>query len=618
MEKSLFEKNIKALEERFSGLAYKIKNGIYELNEDISIQVEKAKDSNSIFKVKKNDRVLYLSGKYGAKKEAETIITEMEKLNKKTTIFLLGIGDGIILKEILRNTDKEINVAVFEPSIDIFIYAMQNIDLQEIYKNRAIGLVVNGLNEEEKDSIIKSFLAFSNLEYMKKIIHPNYNELFPEDIIKDMKMIQKRVDYIMVSELTASAFSNVISENVFRNLTYICDNRSYIANDICKVIPLDIPAIIVAAGPSLNKNIKELKRAKNKAFIIAVDTALKPLIKEGIIPDLFAVVDPIKPIELFQAEGVEDIPMLGSIGASYKIFQFHRGKKFYCREGVPYIDKLFDDLKIDIKGIGSGGSVATTAFSFAYLSGFSTIILVGQDLAFTGNKQYADGTFKEKMEEIDTNSGRFIMVKGNCEPFVPTEMDLKVFLDWYNDYIAKSYGVHVINATEGGARIENTEVLSLKEAIDRECKRDINIEECYKKIQPIFSEEQRVKAIEYFQSTPNMLKEMRTKAVNAKKLYKKLLIMIDNTKTDQKVYKKLSKKIAKIMNEIENMTIASLILDCLGVANYLIRSEIYEEEKEFKEEIKEIVKKGSMVLDHIIQCIDLFLPLVEETVCKIK
>ena len=67
-------------------------------------------------------------------------------------------------------------------------------------------------------------------------------------------------------------------------------------------IPREMPAIIVSAGPSLNENIEELKKAKNKAFIIAVDTAMKPLLRNGIIPDMYAIIDGTKPLELVAVE----------------------------------------------------------------------------------------------------------------------------------------------------------------------------------------------------------------------------------------------------------------------------------------------------------------------------
>ena len=49
--------------------------------------------------------------------------------------------------------------------------------------------------------------------------------------------------------------------------------------------------------------------------------------------------------------------------------------------------------------------------------------------------------------------------------------DYKMYLDWFNYYIAGCEGIHVMNATEGGAKIENTEIINLKDAIDRECKK---------------------------------------------------------------------------------------------------------------------------------------------------
>ena len=71
----------------------------------------------------------------------------------------------------------------------------------------------------------------------------------------------------------------------------MCDGS--VTTQLCDILPTDIPAIVVSAGPSLNKNIVELRKAKNKAFIVAVDTAVKPLVKAGIIPDLYVVVDVI-------------------------------------------------------------------------------------------------------------------------------------------------------------------------------------------------------------------------------------------------------------------------------------------------------------------------------------
>lgn len=64
-----------------------------------------------------------------------------------------------------------------------------------------------------------------------------------------------------------------------------------------------------------------------------------------------------------------------------------------------------------LPNIPTGGSVATSAYSFGIQMGAKTVILVGQDLAMTGNKTHADGTFEDKMKEIDTGSGEYFEVE---------------------------------------------------------------------------------------------------------------------------------------------------------------------------------------------------------------
>lgn len=614
MQNKIYERNMASLKACFPGLAYRLEEHMYEIEDQVQTEVVPTKDKDYTLKITKSNRVLFTNGKYQPQKEAKKIIQNLGDIKSKGTIFLLGMGNGMLIKELLLQTKEDVNIAVFEPSINIFIEVLNSIDIHEIFEKRVIGLAIEGLNEDEKEGIINSFLTFSNLSYMKKIIHPNYSEIFPNRILNDMKLIQKKISYIIVGENTNLQFTTVMAENLFKNLRYICD--SYKADQICSVIPLDIPAIIVAAGPSLNKNIKELKRAKNKSFIIAVDTALKPLIKEGIIPDIFVMIDGLKPIELFKAEGVENIPMIASAVSAYDVFEFHKGMKFYYRESYAYINDIFDKLDIPFRNIPTGGSVANNAFAFAYLSGFSTIILVGQDLALTGNKPYADGTFEETIKTVDTKGA--IMVEGNIEPLVPTVINLKIFLDWYNDYLSLVEGVRVINATEGGAKISNTEIMTLKEAIDKECKKEVDIKTCFEKLEPMFGKENREKAVLYFHNTLEMLNGMKRKANSAKKLYFKLDKMGENININKKEYKKLIKKIGKLMVEMEDMPIGEIVLRSLGCANYLVRSEMYEEEESFSEEVKEIARKGIIMMNKLIECIEILTPLVKETVCKIK
>ena len=150
-------------------------------------------------------------------------------------------------------------------------------------------------------------------------------------------------------------------KNLLDNVKYLCDG--YKTTHLVNVIPNDIPGIVVAAGPSLNKNIHELKRAKGKAFIVAVDTAIKPLIAAGIIPDMFAIVDGKKPLDLIKKEEAKEIPLVTTINASSDILKYHTGMKFFYNESYVIAEQILMHGDRQYGGVDTGGSVATSAFS---------------------------------------------------------------------------------------------------------------------------------------------------------------------------------------------------------------------------------------------------------------
>lgn len=262
---------------------------------------------------------------------------------------------------------------------------------------------IEGVGEmtlDKMDTILEKVIKLERLDELQLFVLPNYDVLFPdakERLLKKCEDIalDQRVNYN-----TAMAFSKVTSINTLCNAKYLC--TGYKTIQLFGAIPQDVTGIVVAAGPSLNKNIQELKSAKGKSFIIAVDTALKPLLNAGIVPDMFFIVDGKKPMDLIKKDGVEKIPMVTALNANPEILNYHRGMKFFFDESYRFAEKIIMKSGLRWGEVDTGGSVATNAFSLLYKIGLKTIILVGQDLALTGNKTHADGTFEEKMPEIDT------------------------------------------------------------------------------------------------------------------------------------------------------------------------------------------------------------------------
>lgn len=616
MDNIIYERNMKALKERYEGLAYIIENKQYEKDE-IQINFENAKDGTKIISINKDNKVLYLNGKYAPQKFVEQEIENLGEINYMTPIFIIGLGNVSFIKELLKKTKKTVNIAVYEPSVSLFLKALEEIDMTELFENRPVGFIIDGINGEESEYIINNYLNFNNLVFLKKYIQPNYDELYLREIVDFLKRIDRRIRDVVLLENTILYFSNISVKNILHNVKYICDN--YQAKQLLDVLPRDIPGILVSAGPSLNKNIMELKNAKNKAFIVAVDTAVKPLLKAGIEPDIMVMVDGVKPKKLFEMEGIERIPLVTSISSSSEVVDYHKGKKFFFREGEGYINGIFEEIGKPFYGIETGGSVATNAMALLVKLGYSTIILVGQDLALTDNKTHADNTFKDKMDTIDTSNA--IMVDGYYEEKVPTRHDFQHYLEWFNDYIKMikdSLDITVIDATEGGAKIDNTDRLPLKQCIKKYCVKEVNIKEKIEQLQPMFQGEDRNKVINYLHNTSSNLEEIKKDAKKGIKFYCALEELGAKSCIDKQKYDKLLKKIKKLVIKIENNVTWKLIYDSIAYINYVIRRDMFYEEGTFQDKIKDTSRNGIAMMNNIIKCVDILLPLVKDTVSKVE
>ena len=66
MDNIIYERNMKALKERYEGLAYIIENKKYKDDREDQIEesFEYAKDGTKIISIEKNKRKLYLNGRY--------------------------------------------------------------------------------------------------------------------------------------------------------------------------------------------------------------------------------------------------------------------------------------------------------------------------------------------------------------------------------------------------------------------------------------------------------------------------------------------------------------------------------------------------------------------------
>lgn len=220
--------------------------------------------------------------------------------------------------------------------------------------------------------------------------------------------------------------------------------------------------IVVGAGPSLDKNVHLLKDKPQDCIVLAMGAVCRKLHNMGISMDYIIITDP-KEISDGQIKGVEDldIPMILLSTATKGVTRNYRGRKFMlCQRGVEDAEQLAKER--DLMLFETGGSVATTAVDMCIRFQAGRIVLIGQDLAFTGNRNHTEGARDEGIADYED----MIMVEDVFGNPVPTSRPFLMYREWMERRIAREdVTMPVVDATEGGARIKGTEVRMLAEVL---------------------------------------------------------------------------------------------------------------------------------------------------------
>ncbi|MCR5323397.1 MAG: DUF115 domain-containing protein [Lachnospiraceae bacterium] len=327
--------------------------------------------------------------------------------------------------------------------------------------------------EPEKGDLIgfrdelQTRIDFYRQESLLICAHPLYQDIFKHEYTQFLHLINENRTRVMVNKNTMARFKENASRNVIANLPML--NNANLIDDLKMILPNDVPVIIVAAGPSLDKNIEELKRAKGHCLIFAVDTAMKYLLAHDIMPDLGITIEPIKPMANYEDSRCFEVPHVFDCESNPEIVSKNTARKFIynCRD---YVKRLLQALGKNVPGdIASGGSVATAAFAICYQLGMKRIIMIGQDLAYQGESTHAGGI---ESKGINNNIG-YEMIEGIDGGQVRTRSDWLAYLKWFENAIdlMKDMGkdMEVIDATEGGALIHGSKVMTLSEAVDEYC-----------------------------------------------------------------------------------------------------------------------------------------------------
>ena len=610
MENIIYKSNLEVFEDKYNSI-YKYltdnkNNSLYNIKDvlwDISASEE------DVMVINRNGRLYYLNSRYSDEEFAKNWAKQFESDNYKTVYIIFGLSNFRCAKELIKNAGKENAILLYEPDKNIFMKAIEKIDITDVIKNDKVVLCINGINDEvfgEFVAIVMNDYALMRLT--KYCCMPNYDELYPEiwrDVIKNIK---DKYEMVILSRNTELCMASEFIKNKVITCRDIVREYSIIQlrNEFHKIENIqNIPAIIVSAGPSLDKNINELKQAKGKAFILAVDTALKSLLRRDIIPDLIITIDSHKPPVLFMHPKFKDIPIVVCDCSNYELYVLHQGKRFYFSETDSYMSYIYEKCTGEkLFSTESGGSVANNAFSFANIMGFKKIILVGQDLAYTGKKFHTTDAYGESDKNVLEDYNKYFEVEDIYGGKVYTESNMDLYRKWFESQIVRYPRLDVIDATEGGAKIEGSEIMTLKEAIERECKTDIDFEKIIAELNRPITDEKAEKILQELDNMPNDLLAEKDKLKKYKRKYEKLEELSRKGKVASKEFNKLVEEINKITEYIDKKELLKLANVYEKNTEFEVLGNVYHTKDSVKDEIRDISNNGIKLMDSYIEGID--------------
>ena len=344
-----------------------------------------------------------IDSRYNPQREAEAFISNINSKDEYSYFILLGIGAGLILKELIKKFPACRIIAVANTEEDINFLKQIN-SVKEMSNNSHI--FMTSIDKLSK-TICNTYLPakYGKPQLIKNGAWINENQ-------DKLSFIEKEINCalrIISADYSVQAhFGKIWIHNILGNLKLLSNisNNKNVTSELN--VDTNKTAVVIAAGPSLEKHIKNLIKERDSYFIISTDTANKTLARNKCIADLVISID---------GQAVSTNHFSGSIykntlyffdicsnnsAASYTYS--NGGKLIFFTSGHPLGSIVSKASKNPLPYIYSGsGTVTITALDLACKLGFKNIKILGADFAYSDGKAYTKGTYLETLYSLQEN-----------------------------------------------------------------------------------------------------------------------------------------------------------------------------------------------------------------------
>ncbi len=426
---------------------------------------------------RKDGSTIPLHSRYDPLKEARDALRESDFTGADYFI-LLGFGLGYILDALLERTgDGDRHYFVVESDPGILRASLTARDFRPILTRYHVHFA----HPAEGPALADQWRSFFDPVTAKKSVYVTHAPsliLNPSLFRSAVELIQSQTFQTFTDINTLVGKSRIFLDNFVQNLTAAASSPGVLE---FKGRFSRAPAVLVSAGPSLDKNVHELRGREDRILILAADTAFKPLLAAGVRPHFVLTGDPTLANYLhLKGADAEGVFFVAETTAYPSVFSEFKGKIIVCTYENSTLGCLPDLL--GTKGtLRAWGSVATMGLDFALTLGCDPVIFVGQDLAHSEGRTYCSGVYFEEtwfqdIKDPDQwderlkgirSSRKIFPAQDICNRLTETTDKLSAYWNWISKELSRHPEVCFLNATEGGILRENVTICSLREALYR-------------------------------------------------------------------------------------------------------------------------------------------------------
>ncbi len=398
------------------------------------------------------------------------ILKNKTNLNKTICVFI-GMGLGYSQLIALNHRKDIFRMIILEPCLDLFCLALKYVDIEPLLNSDKVYILAGSIDWDAFNGII------NDRKFETDFLISDYPPLFDwkPDLYTNVKNKASASASRALSAFgTLTHFGDQLFKNRMSNLTLFRESNPV---DVLKGAFKGKPAVIVSAGPSLGKSIKQLKKIVGRVVLIAADSAVAPLLAKGITPDFVTTLDfrnlnseKLSP-DIIQSVGFSLVAGIVSSALTAKRLQLKNF--FFSFQENDTQSWLLKALNVKHQ-MPQVNSVALLSLSFAQMIKADPIVLVGYDFALTSTTEdHVKGAVLSY--NWHQQRSRFITIPGIDGGDVQTIRPLLEFKQNF-ELLMKHHHRNYINSTLEGAHIEGTIVQNLDSVIEQYLDKQISVD----------------------------------------------------------------------------------------------------------------------------------------------